>query len=285
MAFNDEPLKLFDTYERTNSKPADHSEKQFKFLNRSARKRDARIRERLEEWFAEYPADDQHELKRRFESVKAQSYESAFFELSLHAMLKRLGCTATPHPSLPETTTRPEFLVTEPDGSTFILEARLAGGQSAAVESLNRLKDTIYDVLNRRIKTNDFCIAVSIHGEPKTQPSSRKIVEFVQAELDAANADEIAAQGPAHSPRWVFDVHHGCSIHFRPIPRKPQKRGKPPERPIGMITESGWEGDDATPIQEAVLEKADRYGAMTRPYIVAVNSWRSRWSRTTSLRP
>ena len=103
MVSTDEAMKLFDTFERTNSKPADYSEKQFKFLNRSARKRDARIRELLEEWFAEYPTDDQHELKRRFESINAQSYESAFFELSLHAILKRLGCKSTPHPELSET--------------------------------------------------------------------------------------------------------------------------------------------------------------------------------------
>ena len=167
----------------------------------------------------------------------------------------------------------PEFLITEPARHRlFILEARLAGGQSAAKESLNRLKDTIYDVLNRRIKTNDFCIAVSIHGEPKEQPSSKKIAEFVQAELDAATADEIIALGEAAMPRWVFKVHDGCTIHFRPIPRKPERRGEPPDRAIGMITESGWVKDDATTIQEAVLEKADRYGEMIYPYVVAVNS-------------
>ena len=43
-----EATRVFEVFERTNSKPAEYSEKQFEFLNRSARKRDARIRERLE---------------------------------------------------------------------------------------------------------------------------------------------------------------------------------------------------------------------------------------------
>jgi hypothetical protein len=265
-------IKLFETFERTNNKPADHAEKQFKFLNRSARNRDARIRDLLELWFAEYPASDQHELKRRFESVKSQSYESAFFELSIHAILKRLGCESTPHPEMSGTTKRPEFLVTEPNASTFILEARLAGGESAAEVAANNLRSTIYDVLNRRIKTNDFFVNVIIRGTPERQPSSKELAEFVQGHLDTEDADAIIACGVSSMPSWTLRVDDKCTIDFRPVPRKPAVRGTPPDRPVGMIvTEAKW-GDDVTPILDAVLEKSNRYGRQGQPYIVAVNS-------------
>jgi hypothetical protein len=272
MASADQPLKLFDEFERTNNERADHSESQFKFLNRSARRRDERIRYLLEGWFSEYPHGDQHELKRRFESVKAQSYESASFELSVYAILRRLGCSLTPHPSLPGTASRPEFLVAEPNGSTFILEARLAGGESEAEASSNRLKDTIYDVLNRRLKMTDFYVDVTIRGTPKQQPSSKQIADCIQKHIDAEDADAIIAGGAWDRPRWTFAVDDGCTIEFRPHPRKREVRGEPPDRPLGIIgSEAQWV-DDVTPIREAVLEKADRYGKLDQPYVVAINA-------------
>jgi hypothetical protein len=264
-------IRLFDAVGRTDTTPRKYSEKQFKFLNRSARKRDERIRELLETWFGEYPATDQHELKRRFESAKAQSYESAFFELSVYAILKRLGCTLTPHPVIPGTTNRPEFLVCEPDASSCFVEARLAGGESAAEAAANNLKDMIYDVLNYRIDTHDFFVDVDIRGTPTKQPSAKQIAAFVQRQLEAVDADEIIAGGVECIPCWELNIDESCSIEFRPIPRKPDVRSKKPWRPVGMTTKSGWV-DDVTPIQNAVLEKANRYGTMSKPYVVAVNS-------------
>jgi hypothetical protein len=265
-------LKLFETLERTNREPADYSEKQFKFLNRSARKRDARIRDLLELWFAEYPTPEQSELKRRFESVKAQSFESAFFELCIHAILKRLGCRLTPHPEMPGTTKRPEFLVAEPNGSTFILEARLTGSGSTTDVATNNLKDTIYDALNRLIKTNEFFVGVFIRGTPERQPSSKELAEFVQGHLDFEDADAIIAREASAMPRWTLRVDDKCKIEFCPIPRRPEVRDTPPNRQVGMImTEATW-GDDVTPIRAAVLEKSNRYGQFCQPYIVAVNS-------------
>ncbi len=168
----DTTLTLFDDFECTDSSPAQHSEPQFAFIGRSARPRDARIRALLEAWFADYPANHRAELKRRFESGKTgQGYESAFYELSLHSLLRRVNCKVEVHPELPGNTKRPEFLSTEPDGREVFLEARLAGCESEAEASTNRLKDTVYDVLNRRIKTNDFFVDVSIRGTPKQQPS------------------------------------------------------------------------------------------------------------------
>ncbi len=269
-------MKLFDDFLRTDSKCAEHGEAEFAFINRSARPRDARIREVLEQWFAEYPAQHQSELKRRLQSGKSgQSYESACFELSLHALLKRLHCKVEVHPELPGVSRRPEFSVTASDGRTFIVEAILAGGQSDAERALSRLKETVYDVLNRRIVSANFFVTVTIHGTPKAQPSGRTIAAFVQSKLAAEDPDTVAANynklGHASLPRWTFEVDDGCSIEFSPISRKQECRGTYAERPIGAICEGACFIDDVTPIREAILEKADRYGKMDCPYVVAVN--------------
>jgi hypothetical protein len=61
-------------------------------------------------------------------------FPSAFFELFLHELLLRLGCNVEVHPD-PGTgsSRRPDFLVTDPDGQQFFLEAVLATDLPQAV--------------------------------------------------------------------------------------------------------------------------------------------------------
>jgi hypothetical protein len=268
-----ERLTLFDDFQRTNSDPADYSEAQFAFLNRSAQPRDARIRQAMETWFAEYPADEQQELKRRLESNNTgQSYESAFFELSLHTLLKRLGCGMTVHPELPGTSRRPEFLITEPDSSQVILEARLAGGESVAEAARKRLKATIYDFLNERVKTDELFFNVVIRGAPKQQPSSKDLARFIQSHLDATDADALIAAGEAKLPRWEWRLDEQCIVAVSPIPIKPERRAVAGRRSLGMTVETYWGGDESAAVRDAVLEKANRYGQLDDPFIVAINT-------------
>ena len=47
-------LKLFDDFQRKYKGPADYGEPEFKYLNRSARERFAKARNKLEKWFSKY---------------------------------------------------------------------------------------------------------------------------------------------------------------------------------------------------------------------------------------
>ena len=124
------PMSLFDEFERTDTSYSLYSETSYGYLNRSARLPEGRIRSVIDKWFSEYPPEHQHELKRRFQSKNPWAYESAFFELALHAMLRRLGCELEVHPDIPGASTHPEFVVRPLVGSEFILEAVLASGQN-----------------------------------------------------------------------------------------------------------------------------------------------------------
>jgi hypothetical protein len=268
-------MSLFDVFERTDRNYALYSESPYGYLNRSAQLPESRMRTALDEWFSAYPSEHQHELERRFQSKNPWAYESAFYELALHAMLRRLGCALEVHPDIPGTSTHPEFLVKPGVGSNFILEAVLAGGQTEQEIAAEKLYATIYDVLNRRIRSHGFFFSAHIHGVPKQQPSAKRIAVFVQTQLAALDPDKIAADyhrlGQVSLPRWPYPIDDDCSLEFEPISRKPEVRDMPNDRPLGVISFDGRFVDDVTPIREAVLRKADHYGDVTQPFVVAVN--------------
>src|SRR6266508_6440058 len=99
---------LFDPTERTYTGPADEAEPHFTYWNRSARPLARHIRQELELWYAHYP-DGTNDLRSRFRSADDVQHQAAFFELFLHELLLRLGCTVEIHPAVPGTSKRPEF--------------------------------------------------------------------------------------------------------------------------------------------------------------------------------
>jgi hypothetical protein len=260
-------LQLFSDYERTDTNRANYAESPFSFLDRSARNRDQRVRNVLEDWFGRYPAGGRHELKRRFEARAAGSYESAFFELSIHAILDRLGCSLEPHPQLEGVSTRPEFRVTDPNGSVFILEARLAGNPSQADAGREKLEATILDAIDSRIASEHFRVSIQIYGTPTSQPSPKDLVAFLQDKLSATDPNDLLGLPTPGEPRWAFKVGEGCTIFFRPI----LKSIFPRSRPIAVIRKQLLPPTNPDCIFDAVMDKANKYGPMTVPYVVAIN--------------
>lgn len=73
-------------------------------------------------------------------------------------------------------------------------------------------------------------------------------------------------------PRWEWRLDEQCMVIISPIPVKPERRGLPGRRPLGMTVETKWGGEEWEAIRDAVLEKANRYGEVDRPFIVAINA-------------
>ena len=103
---------LFSVRERTDPRPSREGETRFEFLDRVAGPFWDRLRSLLEGWFAEYPATESLDLAQRFRSDDDQ-HDAAWWELYLHRVLTATGHRLTPHPEVPNTTKRPDFLVEE----------------------------------------------------------------------------------------------------------------------------------------------------------------------------
>lgn len=220
---------LFNDYQRVDSTIKANRESEFAFLDRSARPEMERVREFLERLAEAYPAEEVSELSARIRSGDDTQFKSAIFELILHEYLLRLGYTLIPHPELPNgSKARPDFHVISPKGDEFYLEAVLASVNDGSDKSAEARMGTTLDALAKACHPN-FMVAVEGNGIPTTQPSSARLKLNVMSWLDSLDPDEIQAVMDAHdlfaAPTLTWS-HEGWTILFRPIPIKPERRGR-----------------------------------------------------------
>ena len=148
-------MGVFEEGVREDSRPSQHKESAFAYLSRSARPEAEQARQRIESWFARYPADAANELALRLQSRLDDQHRAAFFELLLHELLLRCGHpVAAIEPKLAHTWKSPDFLV---EGQ-FYLEAVAAAG--ADLGTVLKRKANRYGALDL-----PFVIAVNWVGD------------------------------------------------------------------------------------------------------------------------
>jgi hypothetical protein len=247
----------------------------WRFLNRSSASDVALVREVLEEWFARYPAHAQREFAARFRAENNGDTRAAFFELFLHELCRRLGCTLELHPELPGTENRPDFRVIPPYGSAFYLEAAVAYEESAAERAAKSRKNEAFDALNNLRDTRVF-LTVSYEGTPGTPPPIAQFRKQIETELARLTDEDLPAAdsngGPDQSvAQWRFE-HDGWVVEVEAFPRSPSQTGDVDVRPIAVTLGDVRFVDTSGAIRRAVMKKATRYGELDLPFVVAVNS-------------
>jgi hypothetical protein len=93
----------------------------FSFLNRADGIVWQRIRDKLNDWYAALPDDDES-VRRRFRKADPRQHYAAWWELYMHALLRALGFDVTVHPDVPGTDGHPDFLA-ERGKESFYVEA------------------------------------------------------------------------------------------------------------------------------------------------------------------
>jgi hypothetical protein len=255
--------KLFACTEPTWDGPAEYTEPDFAYLDRSSRFEARRIRDLLESWFSHYPDTEKEQFKRRFQSSQ---FTSAFFELYVYELLIRLGCSLEIHPNLPSNTKKhPEFLVRDPSGEEFYLEATLAKKSDLETAVAARLS-TFYDTINRLV-LRDFYVTIQVRGLPDRPLPGRRIRESLRRKCATLNPDEVA-----DLPTFDLDEllgpnqfqHNGWNILFSLV----RKSAETPTK----LARAGANWDRSVDaIRKAAKEKGRRYGKLAKPYVIAIN--------------
>jgi hypothetical protein len=83
-------MHLFSQRERRDTEPARYTEPHIDYLERSARVCMQDVRELTEQWLDEVPHRHRNSLVSRLRSRDDHHFEAAFFELYLHALMRRL---------------------------------------------------------------------------------------------------------------------------------------------------------------------------------------------------
>ena len=267
-------MDVFDDFTRNDTMPATHAEDQFTYLNRSARPEFAAARNIIQRWFALYPQQYQAELRSRLRSRSDVDHPSAVFELAIHFLLVYMGAKLIPHPHVPSSPRRPDFLVIDAAGLRFYLETTLVTFTTREQKAEEARKNAVYDILNRLVRTPDWFLWLEVNGAPRTPAPAQEIARFVNAHLSELSSDSVNAAYEAGRyddiPQWSFS-HDEWHITFRPIPRKPDAPDRPNHRPLGMFSGGFDWVDHRTPLRDAILEKASAYGELGEAFIVATN--------------
>lgn len=264
---NDARSPVFDDVCRTDTRPADHQETSFQFLNRVQGSFWDQVRGLVQEWFDHVANDvDYRDLRGRFGDHNAASY-SAFLELYVHELFLRAGYKVVIHPDVPNTTRHPDFLV-EGFGEKFYVEATMPGTSDAMQGPARRRADFLDTIQGTR--NQDFFLSVDHLAVGSNPAKGRQVRAAVEQWLAGLGSDK-ASYGSEQRFSWERD---GWEAEFSAIPIPAENRGKPNHRIIGVYGDAEASfSDDASIIRTALGTKTNAYGALDHPLIIALGTY------------
>jgi hypothetical protein len=263
----------------SRSEPKDYSESEFEFLERVDRPYWARVRALIDAWFADFPSDRHDHLEKRLRSVDPRQFAAGFWELYLHAALKRSGLNVQALKEGKERT--PDFEVSTDEGSCFI-EATVVSGISDPTEQAERRRGVLLDAIDR-LRSDRFTldIHVEVDGEALVNPDGDPLPELEMlvgdvlarlADLDRlATAAQLPAEDLLLSRGWTWR-DKGWIVTFIPIllPEAMWANHSVPLVGALSIGEASIVRDDRS-LANKLLTKLDHYGGRFQPLLIAVH--------------
>ncbi len=245
-------------------------ETRLEFLYRSDRAEIPPICQLMEDWFQFYPSEEQDQLLRRLSSKNDGEFSSAFFEMYLFTLLRKLRFDTEVPRSEAEGQKVEDFRAFRQGKLTFRLEAKYVGQQEQHAWQ-DRFQRQLQDSLHRA-RADDIWFSVRIRGEFHHQPAYAKVCQRFNRWYEQHREDIVAALAagqPSDSlPKFAVE-EAGARVALAPMFLKGDKGSA--DGPVGLWSGGGrWMQTDDK-LRRALRRKASRYGTMTVPFIVAVS--------------
>lgn len=251
----------------------------------------------IDEYYPLFPDDDGN-LMKRLRSKSERDRQSAEFELLLYAMFRRSGCSLNAHPCVPYSAERPDFLVTTPDGTTFLLEATVVTGKSDQREKDEARVAPLIASLGA-LRRDGFHLDFGVDGTPAKTIGTKAIVAQVKSWFDSLDLEAVRQRRrylKKHSERYP-------RLRLR-RPRKDEPEWREPDPPSSPAEEVSlciplddecWLFASVSPederqmsfslsgifwldhpqkIRDKISKKARKYGNLDKPLLVAVSMLR-----------
>ena len=263
-------MSLFDSIAR--DQPNDHNEQtsRFDFINKSPLH--CGVRDTLETWFRDFPSCAQPDLRKRFRSKVLENHEGAFFELFLHELLRRLGCSLEPHPMITGTKNKPDFRVRH-QGDCFYVEATAVGQADGPFTRNNNEEDVINKL--KQLKSPYFDIAINMEGKLNETLNKEYVCCPFRELLSSHQPDEVRKLidrgGVSAAPSRILS-HKGWSLTGRLVPINKQEKYASESRPIRIHNAVAKRTNVVSPLRNALRKKSGKYGSLDRILIMALNA-------------
>jgi hypothetical protein len=264
------PDSVFDKVTRIDASPAKHSESTLTFLNRVAGDYWDQIRDLVSQWAANVPAASRADLRGRLRAPDNRQFWGAFWELYNHESLVRGGYDVEIHPPVDGASRQPDFLASRGE-TRFYVEAKALIGRDPNPGATAR-KQRLYDALDT-IDSPNFFLAIDVNAVGATDLRTGPLRSKLERWLRGLNPDttELPSIYNDEGETFVW-LHDGWDLSFRPISVRPEARGKPDHRVLGIFgpVEMTFVSDDVL-LREALADKGRAYGDLDFPLVVAIN--------------
>lgn len=180
--------ELFRACEQ-RSEPIPGKETKFGLLERSACPEDAEIRRWMESWFRQFPVDHREPLRRRLQSKDPREFMSAYFELQVFAVLRRLDCDVEVHPCLPRTLGTVDFRAVHGQDE-FYIEATVCGVGQGLLRSNDNERDAERKI-RKSFSAPHSDVRLRTTGDLERTLSSHRVSEPIEKLLAAHTQEDV----------------------------------------------------------------------------------------------
>ena len=259
-------LTLFDDIERTDHRPSTRARPSFDFLNTSAWPVYHNMRNTLEQWFERYPDSSNNDLRARFRK-RDQNHESAFFELFLHEVFRRLELSPEVHPESHRGRGRPDFAITSGSGGISYVEANVVGLKGFMAE--DPLEDEVLDAIDALAfeRPTGIALHARTRGKLTQLPPLRRVKAEVQRWLDRIDG-KFRGRDRIEAEPSLKICHGGWSITLAAFHRFEHDSKKL----IHFGPGKGGPSSDGVALRQNILKKARQHRDLERPLVIAMNT-------------
>ena len=264
-------MNLFDDIKRDPATSMSNLYSAFDAVNQDGSPGEQERRDTLESWFRKFPSDGQKDLRMRFRSRLHDAHDGAFFELFLHELMIKLGFKLEVHPTLPNSTDHPDFLVS--DGSRCCYLEAATTGRRFGPFTLTNAEQEVKEELEK-LTSSDFNISIEITGE-LSQPIKKAPLrsKFKELLLQGHDPDEVKATmdacGSDAAPSEQYETE-GWRIQAWLSPISPPARRRCQTRRIKVNFKSARRTNSIDPVRNKINEKGKKYGDPQLPLVIAI---------------
>jgi hypothetical protein len=257
----------------------DYSETEFAFLQRVDQPYWARVRQLIEEWFLDFPADRRDHIEKRLRSRDYRQFAAGFWELYLFEVLKGAGLVVEVLKEAKDRT--PDFAVTV-EGNRFFVEATIVTGVSDPQEQADRRRGVLLDSIEQ-LRSDKFTLDVQVDRDGgdvvdktgNSLPILDRLMTDLQVRLQELDGLAAADQLPndtlliSHAWQWTDD---GWAITFIPV-LLPKERWTIHTVPLvgGLSHGEPYVVRDEKALRGKLLDKLEHYQGNFQPLLIAVH--------------
>jgi hypothetical protein len=205
----------------------------------------------------------------RFRDRQHDQHLGGWWELYLHRLFQRLGYAVEVHPEVEGVSARPDFLLHRDGQPVAYVEAAVFFSGIVEDGRHGEREGWILAAIDQHHHPN-FFVGVDFDRVGLERPSVAEIATPVLRWLDELDPDAIAQQALAAARMPELSVSpRDWEIRIRAYPIKPEARGKPSHRLLGVGPMSGGWVNDKEVLRRTLTSKAKRYGDLAKPFVLA----------------